>query len=331
MKKVSIIIINYNNKEYLERSINSVLAQTYGNVETIFIDNNSIDGSVEFVRNKYLNKNIEIIANDNNLGYSGAANQGIRISNGEYIVIMNPDVIMERDFIENVYNYISKDKMVGAVSGKIFKYDFNNDKKLQFIDTCGIDMYKDRTFVDRGQNTIEDGEFNNIEQVFGVCGAVAFYSRKALNDISINGECFDEDFFAYKEDVDVSWRLNLAGYKVMFLPDAIAYHGRALGKPLGRGLNYIRNRKKNSIFLRGLSVRNQILMVYKNDNSISKKGYRYISLSRRIKLIIYLILFERECLKFVLEAIKLKKVIKVKRDEFQNNKKLNYDFLKLIK
>lgn len=316
MNLISLVIINYNNKDYLKRCLDSIYNQTYNNLEIIFIDNQSIDNSFEYIKEEYSNKNILLIKNDVNNGYAGAANQGIKLSKGKYVMILNPDIIMEDDFIEKMYGFIESDEGIGALSGKLLKYDFKNDKKLNYIDSTGIIMFKSTRCIDRGQNEEDLGQYDKTEQVFGVCGAAPMYRRSALEKVKIFEEYFDEDFFAYKEDIDLSWRLNLAGYKNMYYPKAIAYHGRGLGSSNGGILNFIRNRKSQSEFLKGISTRNHIMMLYKNNFDRFLYKYKKEILIRQFKLLIYCIIFEVSNLKYIIQAIKNKNKMKSKRDYF---------------
>ncbi|MFU7515535.1 glycosyltransferase family 2 protein [Clostridium sp. HCS.1] len=334
MDLISLVIINYNNKSYLRRCLNSILNQTYKNLEIIFIDNESKDGSYDFMQEEYSNENIILISNSINNGYSGAANQGIKLSKGKYVMILNPDIIMEEDFIEKMYGFIESDERIGALSGKLLKYDFKNDKKLNYIDSTGIIMFKSTRCVDRGQNEEDLGQYDKIEQVFGVCGAAPMYRRSALEKVKIFDEYFDEDFFAYKEDIDLSWRLNLAGYKNMYYPKAIAYHGRGLGSSNGGILNFIRNRKSQSEFLRGISNRNHIMMLWKNNVNDFLNKYKLYILKRQILLIVYMLIYERFNIKYYIQARKLKFKIIRKREEFiRISKSQNFktDIEKIIK
>lgn len=314
MDLISLVIVNYNNKSYLKRCISSIFEQTYQNLEIIFIDNESKDGSLEFMKEEYSNTNILLIRNDVNNGYAGAANQGIELSNGKYVMILNPDIIMEEDFIEKMYGFIDKDESIGALSGKLLKYDFESDKKLNYIDSAGIVMFKSTRCIDRGQNEEDLGQYDKIEQVFGVCGAAPLYRKSALDTVAIEGEYFDEDFFAYKEDVDLSWRFNLMGFKNMYYPEAVAYHGRGLGGSMGGLVNFIKNRNSQSEFLRGISYRNHLLMVYKNnvDDFIKKNAYYIIK--REIAFLGYITIFERFNYKYLNEAIKYRHKMKKKKN-----------------
>lgn len=329
MDLVSIIIINYNNKTYLKRCINSIIEQDYENIEIIFIDNQSTDGSYEYMNLEYSGKNIEIIKNTINNGYAGAANQGIEISNGNYIMIINPDIIMEKDFVEKLYSHISADENIGAITGKLLKYDFERNMKLNYIDSSGIDMYKSGKGVDRGQNELDIGQYDETEQVFGVCGAAPMYSMKALKDVKIDNEYFDNDFFAYKEDVDLSWRLNLFGYKNIYYPNAVAYHGRAFGSAKKGIINFIKKRNEQSEFLKGLSYRNQIMMEWKNADNNNEL---FIKKIRKAIFIVYCLIFERSTLKYYSQAKVLKsKMMNKNKAIIDRRKKSNDDIKNLFK
>ncbi|MGL5416281.1 MAG: glycosyltransferase family 2 protein [Clostridium sp.] len=322
MDLISLVIINYNNKSYLDRCLKSIENQTYKNLEIIFIDNESKDGSFDFMEEEYSNKNILLIKNEVNNGYAGAANQGIKLSKGKYVMILNPDIIMEEDFLEKMYSFIDSDETIGALSGKLLKYDFESNKKLNYIDSAGIIMFKSTRCIDRGQNEADNGQYDKVEQVFGVCGAAPLYRRSTLEKVKVFDEYFDEDFFAYKEDIDLSWRINLIGFKNMYYPKAIAYHGRGLGSNNGGKLSFIKHRKAQSEFLRGISYRNQNMMIWKNDIEDFFKPYRIKMLKRNVPLKIYMSVFEGFNRKYYLEAKKNKEKMMKKRAEFIKNNKI---------
>lgn len=319
---VSLVIINYNNKDYLNRCLKSIFNQSYKMLEIIFIDNESKDGSFEYMEKEYSNESILLIKNTINNGYAGAANQGINMANGEFIMIINPDIVMEEDFVENLVQYMLKDLTCGAITGKLLKYDFVKDKKLNYIDSAGIEMYKSTRCIDRGQNELDQGQYDKTEEVFGVCGAAPMYRKSALEKIKYKNEYFDEDFFAYKEDVDLSWRLNLVGEKNIYYPKAIAYHGRALGRSEKGVLNFIKHRKKQSEFLRGISYRNHLMMLEKNKFSDFIIENRRKIQRRQIMLLIYSVFFERFIFKFRKEAKLNIRLMNEKKEFFKKENKI---------
>jgi len=274
---VSVIIINRNGERFLNDCIESVKKQSYKKIEIIFIDNASTDKSLPFVRHNY--KDLTIIANSNNEGYSKAANTGIVKSKGEFILILNPDVVLEPNYIESCLISIKKDSKIGSVSGKLLR--FRTDDNHDFIDSTGLILCQDiRRPLDRGQNQRDNGQYNREEYIFGVNGAAPFYRRAMLEDVKIWDEYFDEIFFAYYEDVDLAWRAQLLGWKCYYTPSAVAYHYRSylksedgsIGKMhavKNRYLLYLKNEMSGS-FLKDL-CRNMSIEIFRLFSYIFKE------------------------------------------------------------
>jgi len=268
--KIVVVIIHYNTPAFLHTCLPSVMAQTYENLDIVFIDNNSPDRTgMDYMHANYDgNPKVTIISNVDNKGYAKAANQGIKIAIGrdaEFVSIVNPDIVFTPNYFEKIVEKIKKDSHIASAIGKVYKYDFNNEKPTDIIDTTGLLAYKNRRIVDRGQGVIDEGNFNEEEEVFGVSGACPVYRIKALEDVKIFDEYFDEDFFMYKEDVDLSWRFLLYGWKNLYIPEAVAYHGRGTGTGKKTSiLEILGNRKNLSKFQKKLSFQNQMLMVKKN-------------------------------------------------------------------
>jgi len=231
--------------------------------------------------------NLIIIPNKENLGYARAANQGIHLAtDADYIVITNPDIVYSPTYFEKIIaraeKALHKDHLrLAGITGKILKYDFGPNPgqteghPTNLIDSAGLKLHKTLRVTDEGQghedskNSEDSEKFNQEKEVFGISGACPLYYRSALEDasITINGhkEYFDEDFFMYKEDVDLSWRLQLLGYHFLYYPRAIAFHGRGTGIVKRDTLKQIvKNRKSLSRFQRYYSFRNQNLMIFKN-------------------------------------------------------------------
>lgn len=261
---VSIVIINYNAKDMINSCLESLKEQTYKNTETIFIDNNSSDGSCEHLRQEF--PGVTAVCNNINLGYAQGANQGIKLAKGKYVMLINLDLKFEKSYIEELVKAMEKDEKIAAICGKIYKYNFDRDHKTNYIDTVGLFSYRNRRIIDDGQGLEDKGQFDNEKEVFGVSGACAMYRKEALEDIKYEEEYLDKDFFMYKEDVDLSWRFRLYGWKCYYLPRAVAYHGRGTGvlKRFSH-LEVARNRKKLSKFQKYYSYKNQRLMQIKNE------------------------------------------------------------------
>lgn len=210
---VSIVIPNWNGLKYLEECLFSLTKQTYKNYEIILVDNNSSDGSIEYIEKNY--PNVNIIKNSTNFGFAKATNIGIRHSKGVYIAALNNDTKVDPNWLKELVNVIELNPDIGSCQSKILNY-----YKPNLIDSTGIRMFKSFTVTDRGRGEIDRGQYNSQEEIFGACAAAALYKKEMLCEIGL----FDEDFFAYMEDVDLAWRGRLASWRSMYVPTSIVYH-----------------------------------------------------------------------------------------------------------
>ena len=247
---VSAIIINWNGKELIENCVDSLLAQTYPNLEIVIVDNGSDDGSLEFIKQTY--PQVKLIEYQSNKGFCHAINHGIRESSGTYILSLNNDVILQPSFLNELVGVISVDDTTGSATGKLLKAAPKNGEVE--IDSVGHVIFNNRLAFDLGDGEIDNGEHNTAGYVFGACAAAGLYRRDMLEDVEINGEYFDEAFFAFLDDVDLSWRAQLRGWKCMFTPKATAHHYR--GKTAGRGSKLVELN----------NYKNRYLMILKNDS-----------------------------------------------------------------
>jgi len=251
MTLVSIIVLNYNGLSFLPACLNSInnLKVNGFHLEKIVVDNASTDGSVALLKKHY--GDFKLIANQKNLGFAAAINQGIKQALGEIIVTLNVDVVLDPNFVLAALKQF-QDEKVGAVAGKVLRL---NNKKV--IDSTGHVIYKNRLFIDRGDGEVDKGQYDQREEIFGVCAGIGVYRRAMLEDVQINGEYFDEDFFLFLEDTDLSWRAQLFGWKTIYTPEVIAYHWR--GGVAARGSYLV---EKNN-------YKNRYLMLIKNDSFLS--------------------------------------------------------------
>ena len=255
MKLVSVNILNSNGIYFLKSCLESVLKQSYKPIEINFIDNASIDNSVEFIQRNYPQLNMFI--NKINLGYAAGHNNGIGYAKGHHVLLLNPDVVLTPDYIANLVAVMELDKKIIAAQGKLLLMDSNvSAKDEQRLDTTGIFIGKNRRNYDRGHGEIDCGKHDEREFIFGASGAACLYKKDILEDIKIDGDIFDSAFFMYREEVDLSWRAQLLGWKCMYVPSAVAYHCR----------NYAPGRRKQMPrWMKQLQYRNRYLMIIKNE------------------------------------------------------------------
>jgi GT2 family glycosyltransferase len=222
---VSITIVTYNSGRFIKRCIESVLEQKYPYKEIIVIDNNSSDGTIDIL--EAFEDRCRIVYNDENIGFAAAQNQAIGLSRAEWVLTLNPDVLLLQGFIEALVNAGNLDSRTGTVCGKLLTmsstFDFPEEP---LVDSTGIYFTPNLRHLDRGSLKVDNGHYRSYEYVFGATAAAALYRREMIEDISICGEFFDADFFVYREDADVAWRAQLMGWKCLYVPYAKGYHVR---------------------------------------------------------------------------------------------------------
>ena len=184
---VSICIVNWNGIKYLKQCLYSIFAQDYcGELEIIIVDNNSTDGSVEYLEDQ---SRIKLIKNRSNKGFSFGHNQAIKIAKGTYVMPLNFDIFINKDFVSEMVRTINTDLDIGFVSGKLYK-QIKGDKS-NVLDSTGITM--EYFFMSpRGETEQDEGQYDGIEKhrVFGACGAAPFYRMAMLEDVRISGRIF---------------------------------------------------------------------------------------------------------------------------------------------
>ena len=325
----SINILNYNNKDTIIPCLESALNQDYENIEVCLIDNNSKDKSLELIKSKFKNHSkLKIIENKKNVGFAEGHNQAIRETKGELINCLNSDAILAKDFLSKAIP-LFKNRKIGAVQGKLLSYNFetNQPRKKQgkkIIDTVGLAILKNRRIINQAQGESDSGQYNKNKIIWGADGAAPVYRRKALQDIKINNEYFDKDFFIYKEDVDLAWRMLLYGWQTIYEPQATAYHGRTAGESAAISyFNIVKERRKIKSLPKYYSFRNQRLMQIKNELPLSflKNFHRW--LLKEICSWFYILIFEPKILKCSKDLISQIPVAFKKRKIIQKNKKAN--------
>ncbi len=252
MTEVSVLILNYNAAKFIEACLQSVLTQTYPAAEVIVIDNASTDESPAIVKQKF--PGVALLPAGANLGFAGGMNLGIKNSRGELVLLLNPDVVLDKDFLGAMVEALESDPTVGSVSGKVYKLD---ESEAHLLDTTGHVIFKNRLFTDRGDGEPDAGQYDGIEEIFGTCAGAGLYRRQMLEDLKIGDEYFDEAFFLFLEDTDLSWRAQLRGWKCLYTPKARARHWRG----------GVAVRKSTQVELH--NYKNRYMMIIKNDSPLS--------------------------------------------------------------
>ena len=259
MKTVSLVVINFNGLEDLPACLSSVVAQDQEPLELVVVDNDSRDGSLEWLREWVADASTggrfaggpTLIENTSNTGFSPALNQGIAACSGEYLMPLNTDIVLEEGFVRHMLAAVAPEG-VGSASGKLLRFPpFGEDN---VVDTIGHVMFRNRLAENLGEGKRAATNFLEPMDVWGTCGAAAIYKREMLEDVAVDGEFFDEDFFAFWEDLDLDWRAQMRGWRCVFEPAAVAYHRRG-------GTGY-----RKSVLVETHNYKNRYLMMMKNDS-----------------------------------------------------------------
>ncbi len=320
-KKVSIVIVTWNAAKFIPFVIDSIEKQNFKDYEVLVIDNSSLDETVNILSQKYKDK-VKIVKQKKNLGFSKAYNLGIHWTRGEYILVMNQDLVLDQDFLYESVNFMDKNTRVGALQGKILQWEVASNRRKDIVDNLGVDIYKNHSFVNRLEGERSPKLEKNAVAVFAFSGSCVLLRRQAVEEIKFKQEFFDEDFFMYKEDIDLSWRLRHKNWDIVYYPLAIAYHARTLKQGRGNGdLAIIENRRKKKKYLNYISYRNHLYLLFKNEFGQNFLFYFFPIFWYEFKKVIYVCLFEQYSLRAWLDFfVKLPTMLAKRRQIFVNTK-----------
>jgi len=310
---VSIVVTTYNSSKYIKQCIESIAAQTYTNYEVIFVDNASQDSTIEIVQKlaKILlkDKRVVIIQSKRNRGYCGGNNIGIKHSKGDYIAIVNPDIILDKNWLETLVQALEKNPNIAACQGKILY-----NKKI--INSTGNLTDKYGATLCRGEFELDRNQYiTGSEGFFYISGAAFLARRDPLQQAGF----FDVLLFLYHDDLDLCWRLRLMGYRLLYVGEAICYH--------------IKNITNTSILTKINATK--LYFYYRNRLIILLKNYsinyvvKYLSLALILNTLNSLLLsmLHRKCYilimaKAIIDVIKKARIIIIKRREVQTKRKV---------
>jgi GT2 family glycosyltransferase len=302
-------IVTWNSDKYLPACLQALSLQSDVAFKLVVVDNASIDNSLEIIKNQF--PAAPILRNLSNTGFCHAHNQAILASTGKYYMALNPDIEIEPGYLSALVRELEKRPQVGAAAGKLLlKPKSQNPPKL---DSTGLFINRSRRQYLRGHGEIDHGQYDQPGDVFGVDGAAPLYRREMLEDIKIDGQYFDESFFAHKEDVDLAWRARLLGWGCWYTPEAVAFHERNF-KP--------GQRDSVSNEVRVHAVKNRYYLLLKNELPSGWLRDGLPIMWYDLKIIIYLFLFERSSLKAFCLLWKDRARVKARRQEIMQRRRV---------
>jgi GT2 family glycosyltransferase len=237
-----------------------------------------------------------------NVGFAVAHNRLARRYPAPYILFLNPDTVLEPPFLQELVHAMDKDVAAGSATGKLLRFDGKT------LDSTGIVMKRNQRHLDRGSGELDRGQHDSPEPVFGPSGAAALYRYACLEDVAIDGQFFDEDFFAYREDADLAWRCQLMGWHSLYVPTARARHRRHVTPE---------RRSTLSAAINSHSVKNRFLL---RVNNITLHHYRrdFWAITRRdLAVIGYVLLREWTSIPALLYVIRHRRRLWRKRQLIQ--------------
>lgn len=314
---VTVSILLYKSEDTLGPTLKSLKEQTYGRTEVIAVDNASRDMSMEIFRKEFPDN--EPIRFDRNTGFAGGNNAAIKRARGKYVFALNDDVELEKDYIEKLVEFMEENPGAGSSSG--FLYKLSGGKRTKLADGVEIAVKPNLRFFTKLEGRKPEAIPGKPWEAWGLSAAATIYRTEALQDIALgDGEFFDSDFLAYKEDVDLSWRLQKRGWKAFVVPAAVAYHERGVSNK--EGVSEARNaidHMKRDHFVNYLAFRNHKLMLYKNMTTQLMLRYGTAVKWFEAKKFIFTLLFSRKLLKAFWDAKKMKSKMLEKREKIVQN------------
>jgi GT2 family glycosyltransferase len=323
MPKVTVVQVIYNNRRFIEPVFSAIFNQTYKDFNVVAVISGNEDGGKELLREKF--PQVEIIDPGYNIGFAAGHNLVFAKYSSDFFQLVNPDLVMEPTYIMEMLKAFD-DPKVGAATGKLYQF---KDLKLKveeyrgnkILDTTGVTINKSGRARDRGQHEVDSHQYDALTSVDAVSAAGAMYRRSALlatrNSQLATNELFDPDFHSYWEDVDLTWRMKNAGWKNIFVPSAIGYHGRGAGSSengYADVVGFIRHHKKLSLRVRQLNYQNHIFMYVKNSPYFYPQFF-----VREFFMFFYVLFFEIGTLSVLPQMFKLLPKMWQKRQLLQKN------------
>ena len=309
---VSIVILNFNGLRHLKVCLPSILRTNYSNYEVILIDNASSDGSAEFVRRTF--SEVKLVCTERNLGAAGGYNLGILQGKGKYVAVLNNDIEVDPEWLLPLIKIMEKFPDVAGVDAKYLNY--YDRKKFDSIAAAGRYIDFSANSFTRGVDEEDKGQYDEIARVFCCC---TIFRREIFEEVGL----FDEDFFYGYEDIDLSWRINLRGYRILYVPSSCIYH-----KGSGRLVQNVGKKLRVKPGFYFLAKRNRLITIVKNYSGKTLLLVLPLALFEHLGYIVFWSVkrhkqYSLESFKAILWILKKFKIVWAKHKFVQSIKKIN--------
>ena len=314
--KLSVNLVTWNGERFLKECLKSLEAQTFKDFSLLVVDNGSTDGTVDFIKSNY--PHVRVVKHDNNVGFAKAHNQAIHWTKSDYVLCLNQDIILEPSCLEELVMFMDSHGEVGAGTPKLLR--LQDGEKTNYIDSVGLQIFKNFHVIDIAQGELDDGKYNIDEEVFGASGACPILRRSALEDVQFEKEFFDEDFFSYQEDIDLATRLRTRGWQIWRISRAIAYHARSAREAKKLSLRQLlKNRRSKSSLTNFYSYRNHLYLLSKN--FVQWKFFPRVFWYELMKFF-YIVAFETKNLSALRDVLKNFRKLATKRRRIIHTRKI---------
>jgi GT2 family glycosyltransferase len=271
---IDVIVPTYRPGAWLSVCLGSVVGSHGVEVQLVVIDDLPRDAEVRRQVREF--PGARVMTPESNLGFAAAINLGLASGHSPYVLLLNQDARLEPDALARLHRRLEDDPTLASVGAKVLHQAAPDIRPDGTIDTVGIEFRRGRRPIDIGQGAVDEGQFDGLREVFGVCAAVALYRRSALEQVAVDGQVLDESFFMHKEDVDLAWRLRHAGYRAAVDGAAVAYHARGTARapesrghrgPLSTARDLFAAERRKEPEIRRLAWRNQMRLLIKNETA----------------------------------------------------------------
>ncbi len=357
MKKLTVQLVTWNGEKYIPYLFASLAKQTYTDWELVVFDNNSEDGTVRAMQDAIRQFNMShctIEQSPTNTGFAGGHNALFQKTKGEYVLLLNQDMYLMPDAFEKMVLFLDTHDDVSSVSPRLMKWNFDvlasSDENVEHsftdvLDSLGLKVFRNRRVIEKyaGKRWQDLKPKMNLSfhaerfresgtalEVFGVSGAFPLFRRSSLSYVAFSdGTFFDNDYHAYKEDVDLAFRLRSAGYRSFVLLDTLAYHDRSASGQEDLGdIAASKNKKRQSSWVTYHSYKNHLMTLYKNEywqnwvlDAVFIKWYE-------LKKFGWFLLFKSSVLKGLGDMMKMRKSLKQKRMEITKKRNVSWKVIR---